>query len=214
MYSVVLFGTGSPVIVDIEESCARRDWRILAWIKNVDGPDYPAGAGAITRATAETRLSDPVLLPMFDPAHRARALDHARVLGAREFPVLIDPTSVLPRAIAIGEGSYINAGCTLGAAARIGRFVFINRGSGLGHHLVLGDFASIGPGVVMAGQVTVGRAALIGAGAVIGPGTTIGEGAMIAPGAVVRHDVPAGAKVAGNPARIVEPAGQAGSGPS
>lgn len=214
MPPVILFGTGSPVIVDIEESCARRDWRVLAWIKNVDGPDYPADPCTITRATAATRLSDPVVLPMFNPAHRASALSHARALGAQEFPTLVDPTSVLPRSVAIGAGSYINAGCTLGAVARIGRFVFINRGAVLGHHLVLGDFVSIGPGAILAGQVTVGRAALIGAGAVIGPATIIGEGAVVAPGAVVRRDVPAGAKVAGNPARIVGPAGEAAALPS
>ena len=45
--------------------------------------------------------------------------------------------------------------------------------------------------------------ASIGAGAVILCGVTIGEWAMVGCGAVVLHDVPAGAVVAGNPARII-----------
>lgn len=45
--------------------------------------------------------------------------------------------------------------------------------------------------------------ASIGAGAVIRCGVTIGEWAMVGCGAVVLHDVPAGAVVAGNPARII-----------
>jgi len=51
--------------------------------------------------------------------------------------------------------------------------------------------------------ITVRRRASIGAGAVLLPGVTIGEGAMVGAGAVVTKDVPAGAVVVGNPARVV-----------
>lgn len=51
--------------------------------------------------------------------------------------------------------------------------------------------------------VTIGRHALVGARAVILKGVTIGEGAIVAAGAVVSKDVPPGAVVAGNPARVV-----------
>jgi acetyltransferase-like isoleucine patch superfamily enzyme len=44
----------------------------------------------------------------------------------------------------------------------------------------------------------------IGIGAIILKGARIGEGARIGAGAVVTADVPAGASVAGNPARIVQ----------
>src|ERR1035437_913861 len=49
----------------------------------------------------------------------------------------------------------------------------------------------------------VNRRASIGSGAVILCGVTIGENAMIGAGAVVTHDVPAGAQVAGVPARLM-----------
>jgi acetyltransferase-like isoleucine patch superfamily enzyme len=49
---------------------------------------------------------------------------------------------------------------------------------------------------------TVRRGASIGSGAVIMCGVTIGERAMVGAGAVVTSDVPAGAVVAGVPARI------------
>ena len=55
-------------------------------------------------------------------------------------------------------------------------------------------------------RTTVKRRAAIGTAAVILPGLTIGEAAIVGAGAVVTNDVPAGATVVGNPARIVRSA--------
>ena len=54
----------------------------------------------------------------------------------------------------------------------------------------------------LAGPV-IRRGAKIGANATILPGVVIGEHALVGAGAVVVRDVPAGAVVAGNPARVI-----------
>jgi acetyltransferase-like isoleucine patch superfamily enzyme len=54
----------------------------------------------------------------------------------------------------------------------------------------------------------VKRAAAIGSGATIMCGVTIGERALVGAGSVVTRDVPPGAIVAGNPARIINPSYQ------
>ena len=47
------------------------------------------------------------------------------------------------------------------------------------------------------------RAARVGGGSVLLPGVTIGRNALVGAGAVVTRDVPDGAIVVGNPARVV-----------
>jgi acetyltransferase-like isoleucine patch superfamily enzyme len=51
---------------------------------------------------------------------------------------------------------------------------------------------------------TIKRGAKIGANATLLPGIVIGENALVGAGAVVVDDVPDGAVVVGNPARIVK----------
>jgi maltose O-acetyltransferase len=52
-------------------------------------------------------------------------------------------------------------------------------------------------------SVTIGRNVWIGGGALILPGITIGDDAIVGAGSVVTRDVPDGATVAGNPARLL-----------
>lgn len=55
----------------------------------------------------------------------------------------------------------------------------------------------------IASPITVGDEAWLGAGCILLPGSQIGAGAVVAAGAVVRGEVPAGAIVAGVPARVI-----------
>jgi acetyltransferase-like isoleucine patch superfamily enzyme len=66
-----------------------------------------------------------------------------------------------------------------------------------------GDAAARPP--LVTAPVTIGDGASLGIGAMVLKGVTVGAGAHVEAGAVVTCDVPAGATVAGNPARAVEP---------
>ena len=191
------------MLVDVEESIARAGLEIAAGIRNRDLFSYLSDTTRliVPGMVDETITSVPFLIPLFAPANRLVAYQEATCLGFAHPHTLVDPTAIVPRTLDLGAGTYINAGCLLGAKSCLGAFAFVNRGASIGHHAAIGDFVSIGPGAVIAGQVTIGDGVMIGAGATILPGISIGDRAAIGAGSVVTRDVPPGCRVVGNPAR-------------
>ena len=205
MQRIVIYGVGSPIVADVEESLVRSGISVAAAIRNVDGASYLLDASTLVElADITASMKDlPVLLPLFTPANRQLAANEALAKGFGLVFSLVDPSVIVPRSFIAGKGLYINAGCTLGSASRLDEYVFINRGVCLGHHSKIGRFVSIGPGAVVAGQVTIGNGTMIGAGAVVLPNINIGEKAVVGAGAVVTRDVPDLCVVVGNPARVI-----------
>jgi len=205
MQRVVIYGVGSPIVADVEESLSRSGILVAAAIRNVDAKSYLLDTSVLvdlTDITGEMK-NFPIILPLFNPANRQRAANEALVKGFGIIFSLVDPTVTVPRSFSAGKGLYINAGCTLGSASVLDEYVFINRGACLGHHASIGRFVSIGPGAVVAGQVTIGSGTMIGAGAVVLPKVNIGENAVVGAGAIVTKDVSDHCVVAGNPARVI-----------
>jgi len=203
--SIVLYGVGSPVVVDVEESALRAGMTIAAAVQNVPGDSLLLDTGPLVHSSALTgrEYAHPFLIPLFTPGHRQAASKEAFAAGFRTAFTLVDPTSIVARSCALAGGIYVNSGCTIGAATRFEDFVFVNRGACIGHHVVLERFVSIGPGAVLGGQVKVGKGSLIGAGAVVLPEVQIGENAVVGAGSIVTKDIPDHTLVLGNPARAV-----------
>ena len=118
----------------------------------------------------------------------------------------------------IGTFVEIQRGASIGARCKIQSHTFICDG------VAIGDEVFVGHGVVFINDLhpraaaesgklqteadwklvrtVVGDRASIGSGAVILGGVTIGAGALVGAGAVVTRNVPPGAVVVGNPARL------------
>jgi acetyltransferase-like isoleucine patch superfamily enzyme len=120
--------------------------------------------------------------------------------------------NVLGDDVSVGTNAVLEFGNRLGNRVRIHSGCFLEM-------VTIEDDVFVGPNVVFTddphpmncprykeckGGAIVRRLARIGANSTILPGVEIGENALVGAGSVVVDDVPAGAVVVGNPARVVK----------
>ncbi len=110
--------------------------------------------------------------------------------------------------ITLGQGVYLNAGCTIldTATVRIGNASMLGPNVQIycaEHHK---DQEKRKAGLEIAKPVGIGDNVWIGGSAIILGGVTIGDGAIVGAGAVVTGNVTANTIVMGNPARPRSPA--------
>jgi acetyltransferase-like isoleucine patch superfamily enzyme len=113
--------------------------------------------------------------------------------------VSIGTLSVVEHHVEIGDNVRIHT------QAFIPEFSVLHEGCWIGPNVVLTNAKyPLAPGAKdqLAGPV-IGKRAKIGANSTLLPGVVVGDDALVGAGSVVVKDVPAGAVVVGNPARII-----------
>lgn len=130
-------------------------------------------------------------------------------VGSNAEPLtLFAPQATIYDCNIIANGSVFCPNTMVTSNAKIGKFFQCNIYAYVAHDCIIGDFVTFAPGVRCNGRVHIDDYAYIGTNAIIREGTPgkplhIGKGAVIGMGAVVTRDVPAGATVVGNPARVM-----------
>jgi len=119
----------------------------------------------------------------------------------------------------IGEGCTIGSYVDIEGDVVIGNRVSLQSGCYITRGVIIEDEVFCGPRIITMNDKRIShrragltfvreaprilRAARVGGGSVLLPGVTIGANAFVGAGSVVTRDVPEGAIVVGNPARVV-----------
>ena len=176
-----VFGAGAKTVFG--------DWKEL-------GPILEANADKIEDMVVENQCRNSAI-PLLD----------LKNINAR-----IEPGAIIREQVEIGDAAVIMMGAIINIGAVIGKGTMIDMGAVLGGRATVGDRCHVGAGAVLAGVIEPASATpviieddvLIGANAVVIEGVRVGKSAVVAAGSIVIEDVPAGAVVAGVPARIIK----------
>jgi sugar O-acyltransferase (sialic acid O-acetyltransferase NeuD family) len=136
---------------------------------------------------------------MRNRAQIVRSLD----VPAERWDSVIDPLAAVADDGKVGANVYVGPGASVMCGTCLGDHIALRAGSQVSHNCKLGNFVYVGMNAVVCGYGTVGEGAYIAPGATIRDGLNIGRYSTVGLGTVVLKDVPEGAIVAGNPAKII-----------
>ena len=207
---VLLWGaTGQAKVL---RECLSQAGHVVVALVDSDPSVPPPWPGAVVlngisgfEAWCESRHELPSFLVAVggDRGRERLALHGALVAAGLRSLSVQHPTAFVAGDAVLGEGCQVLAMSAVAVQAVLGRSCIVNTGAVVEHECRLGEGVHVGPGARLAGAVSVGDCSFIGAGAVVLPHVDIGRDATVGAGAVVLVDVPAGATVAGNPARLL-----------
>jgi sugar O-acyltransferase (sialic acid O-acetyltransferase NeuD family) len=209
--SLIIIGTGGSAhdALDVIEAINSRSptWKVAGFLDDFQpAGNHHLGLEVLGRLNDAPRFAEHWFLNVIgsDKSYCSRPEIIASTrLHSRQFATLIHPGASVSSRARLGHGVCVNFGVSIAGNVTVGDHVCLCPGVIVGHDTIVEDHALLAPGAVLSGRVHVGRAAYIGSGAKVRQGVRIDAMGRIGLGAVVLHDVPVGATVIGNPAKVL-----------
>lgn len=202
---ILILGSGGMARSISETHRDDPDHEVVGFVQDVDpstGPSTLAGKPVYWYEDVLDLHKTHGVISIIGSRERRRIVSAFETAGF-EFINLIAPTAIISPSADIGAGCVINHFACVESETRVGDHGFVGRQTIIAHHTRVGDYAMIAPGVLLAGESSIGSGCFIGTGAMLRDHLTIGDDVTIGVGSVVVADVPSGATVAGNPARVL-----------
>ncbi len=181
------------------------EWVIKGFIDDADDPlkAHPAPAPVLGRIADYAPSSDEVFVcGVGVPAYREKLISMLASRGG-EFIQLIHQTVVFGNEVSLGSAVVLCPFSLVSSNATLEDGVAVNCYSSVDHDVRVGKWSQISCHCDLTAEVQLGTKVFLGSKVSIIPKIVIGDSAYVGAGSVVTRNVPPGAKVVGNPARII-----------
>lgn len=198
---VVIAGAGKlgKLLVDCLDGDER--WRPVAFIDDGQAGETCFGLPIYASDAYDPALTRHAFMAIGYPAMRRQMVARLERLGL-DWRTFVDRRAMVGRHAVLGRGTLVLNFATIASTVRTGEFCYVSTYGHLGTGSVMGDYCSVLPSAG-AGETVIGNDCTLGVHSSCLDHAVLGDGVTVGPYALVRQSVPAGALVAGVPARIV-----------
>jgi carbonic anhydrase/acetyltransferase-like protein (isoleucine patch superfamily) len=177
-------------------------WQVIGFIDDGHAGETRFGLPVFAGDAYDVRLTRHAIMAVGYPATRRQMIARLAPLEL-DWCTYIDRRCMVGREAVIGRGAIVLSFAMVASGVRIGDFTYVSSYASVGTGSVVGSFTSILIGAT-AGESVIGDDCVLGMRSGCLDHATLGDGVTLAPYTLVRRAIPAGALVAGSPARIVE----------
>ena len=208
MYNLIIVGGGglareaySQLIGDTAHG---KVWQVTSFIDDIyEGVPIHVADGIFIKEKIRSHIpqeGNVYVMAIASPFHKKEIADLLIKKGAVFVPICTKMTAGFNVDL---NNSFYGFDVRISNNVNIGRCCYVDSENMISHDVTIGDFCHLGPRNFIAGGVTIGSGVVIHGASSIAKGVSIGDSAEVSLGSVVLRDVPPGASVLGNPARVI-----------